>query len=349
MEVVRISKDQTVLRRYVLPCKGKVLVQIGQSVAPGEPIAEVDLPGRFQVFDVVNSLHVKPGQMDKIMKRLAGEEVKVGDVIAQKNGLFSRIFRAYEDGKVLSVREGKVTLALGERKAQVSTAIPGTIVEVIPDRGAVVSAQGALIQGAWGNGLSAAGPFQVTEIDYTKPDRNGNWPDMHGKICFLETCPRLENLRRIVNRKPAGLVFCSAMPGLVPELRGLPIPVILFSGFGDIRIDPITSEVLEVLDGQVVYSNALQREPETDSFPEVFLPKESEQVHGLFESPETLSIGSKVRLLGMPYTGSVGEVVEIPAAAEKFASGLVLQPVVVKRADEQVIRVPRENLELLVQ
>ena len=52
--------------------------------------------------------------------------------------MITRIFRASQDGKIVSLREGRVTLAMGEQKLQVRAPIAGTVVELIPGFGAVI-------------------------------------------------------------------------------------------------------------------------------------------------------------------------------------------------------------------
>ncbi len=62
-----------------------------------------------------------------------GEPVKAGDVICtQKSGLISRLFRASQDGMVVAIRDGRITLALGEKEAASAGNFPGTVVEIIP-------------------------------------------------------------------------------------------------------------------------------------------------------------------------------------------------------------------------
>jgi len=58
-------------------------------------------------------------------------------------------------------------------------------------------------------------------------------------------------------------------------------------------------------------------------------------------------VGSLVRLLGEPYLGSTGRVVELPEKAERFASGLTAKVAVVERQDGSFIRVPVTNLLLM--
>ena len=113
MKKVIIRSGQPVFRQVRLPQPGTVLVRTGQNVEVGDVVAEAVIPEKFQVFDVVNHLRIQPGRLEQSLKRLNGEEVRKGDVIAQKTGMITRIFRASQDGRIVSLREGRVTLAMG--------------------------------------------------------------------------------------------------------------------------------------------------------------------------------------------------------------------------------------------
>ena len=132
-----------------LPVPGNVLVHVGQAVNYDDLIAEAVLPAKFQVFDVVNQFRIKERDLEGCIKRLAGESVQKGDVIARKPGLISRIFRAPEAGKVVAVRDGRVTLAMGEKTIQSYSPISGTVADLIPGFGAQVVARGTSLQAAW--------------------------------------------------------------------------------------------------------------------------------------------------------------------------------------------------------
>ncbi|MFZ3070826.1 MAG: hypothetical protein WA110_06890 [Anaerolineaceae bacterium] len=349
MDKLRIKTNQQILHTFTLPYTGTVMVRTGQDVAAGDCIAEIKMPEHYQVFDVVNSFKINPKHLDRYIERLVGEPVKAGDVIAQKPGLFSRIFRASQDGMIVSIRDGKITLALGEKKERVLATFPGLVVELVPERGAVVATHGTLLQGVWGNGLNGFGElFQILPLgeDLT-PDQINGLPE--GLIVVAGACAKPGQLNRLLGRKPAGLVFGSVDPELLPTLEKLPIPVMCLVGFGDFPVDSYSSALLEKMAGKTVYLNASMPDAIAGVKPEVIMPGEVDTSYGLFTAEDQLSVGTKVRLLGKPYTGSVGIVIELPAEAEMFSSGLVMRSVVVKRQDEQIIRIPRENLEVIVE
>jgi len=345
MQTLQIGCNQQVYRTFTLPYSGTVLVRIGQEVAAGDPIAEVRMPARYQVFDVVNNFKINPRHIDRYIERLVGEPVKAGDIIAQKSGIIGRIFRASEDGMVVAIRDGKITLALGEKVVQVLAAFPGTVVEIISEQGAVIATQGALLQGIWGNGLNVSAVLTRwgEEAEAEKAD------GFAGKILAVDHCASRAQLNRYMAQQPAGMVFGSVLPQVLPELEQADIPMMVLVGFGELPLDPISLQMLKQMQGQMVALNANPPDPLEGTHPELILPGRAQFTEELFPAEELLKVGRRVRLLGKPYAGSVGTVIELPELPEMFASGLVMEAVVVQREDGQVIRVPRANIVVIIE
>jgi len=348
-EILAIACDQQILRSYTLPFTGSVLVRNGQEVEAGQPVAEIQMPERYQVFDAINGLKINPKNIDRHIERLVGEPVKAGDVIAQKSGLISRLFRASQDGMVVAIRDGRITLALGEKKLQVLATFPGTVVEIIPERGAVVAVQGLLLQGVWGNGLNSSGELARLEPTESAAGKKQTTADLQGKIAALPHIADEAAFTALLAHKPAGLVLGSVMPELLPALAEAPLPVMVLVGYGEYEIDTLSTAMLRQMEGQMVSLNANEADASEQSRPDLILPGKAQVSPGLFHEELQLEPGRHVRLLGKPYTGSIGEIVELPAEPEKFASGLVMRAVVVRREDELIVRVPRENVELILE
>ena len=345
MQTLQIGCNQQVYRTFTLPYSGTVLVQIGQEVAAGDPIAEVRMPARYQVFDVVNNFKINPRHIDRYIERLVGEPVKAGDIIAQKSGIIGRIFRASEDGMVVAIRDGKITLALGEKVVQVLAAFPGTVVEIISEQGAVIATQGALLQGIWGNGLNVSAVLTNWGEEPGAEKEAG----IAGKIVAVDHCASRPQLNRYMAQQPAGMVFGSVLPQMLPELEQADIPMMVLVGFGELPLDPISLQMLKQMQGQMVALNANPPDPLEGTHPELILPGRAQFTEELFPAEELLKVGRRVRLLGKPYAGSVGTVIELPEQPEMFASGLVMEAVVVQREDGQVIRVPRANIVVIIE
>ncbi len=149
-------------RQRLLPAAGRVLVRAGQKVATADVIAEAKLePGHLTV-DVARGLGVTPDKADQLVARKVGEQLAEGDVIAGPvGGIISRIVRAPKNGAILAIGAGKVTLSLEGKDFELRAGMPGTVVELVAERGAVIENYGALIQGVWGNGRFDAGIMTV--------------------------------------------------------------------------------------------------------------------------------------------------------------------------------------------
>lgn len=343
MKSALIQADHLLSFPVQLPVPGNVNVHLGQSVEPGDVIAEAVLPDRFQVFDVVNEFRIKESELESCIKRLAGEDLQRGDVIAKKTGLISRIFRAPDDGKVVAVRDGRVTLAMGEKTIQALTPIAGLIGELIPGLGAVIVTRGLSLRGSWGNGKTAVGTLIM--LDAVKEN---SLAEIKDPIVFLDGKAALADLKALQDKGAAGILVSSLDPTSRMGLEKFELPVMSLMGFGESVLDQFSRSVLEELKDSQVYLVARQPDPYRDLKPELFQPHETEKTADLFTQPESSLLGRTARLLGQPYFGSVGKIIELPEKAERLASGIQSQVAVIKREDETVIRVPLENLEILM-
>ena len=338
-----IQTDHLLSFPVELSVPGRVNVHLGQSVEPGDVIAEAVLPAKFQVFDVLNQFRIKENDLEACIKRLAGEDVQRGDVIAKKAGLISRFFRAPEDGKVVAVRDGRVTLAMGEKTVQARAPIGGTVGEIIPGLGAVIVSSGFSLRGAWGNGKTAIGTLVML-----KADQESNLAEVKDAIVFLDGMAALADVKALQDKGAAGLMVSSLDPSLKSALEQVELPVMSLLGFGEAALDQFSRTALEELQNSQVTLVARKSDPYRDVKPELFQPRQTVKTAELFSQPEPALIGRTARLLGQPYFGSVGKIIELPQEAERMASGIQSLVAVIEREDETIIRVPMENLEILM-
>jgi hypothetical protein len=337
-----IQENFSLIHAVKLPVPGKVLVHLGQKIDRGSVIAEAVLPDRFQVFDVLNHFRIDTRDMEFCIKRLAGEDVQKGDVIARKPGLVSRIFRAPEAGKVVSVRDGRVTLAMGERHLEAVSPIAGVVAEIIPGLGAQIFARGSKLNAAWGNGKIASGSLLL--VDQVK---NFDQKDLVEKVVVLTNERLLDVMTILEQAGVAGVVVWALDPLQADRFENGSVPLLSLAGFGDSEISSAMIAVLKELEGKTAYLLAHEPFNRDDQKAALFFPVEQNQAMGLFETEQKSLLGSQVRFWGSPYFGSLGEIIEIPDEEERLGSGILSKVVVVRRAEESVIRVPLENLEIL--
>lgn len=350
VELIRIRSGQQICRSILLSDLGKILVRTGQRVEIGDIIAESVNPAKFLIFDLVNGLKIRSHKVEGCIERLIGEQVEEGDIIAQTKGLLPRIFRSPADGKLISIHDGKVTLALGEKRETVSANIPGVVVELISGRGAVICCQGDVLQGVWGNGLSGQGELVLlADLETDPSEHSDQFKALIGKVVVMDSCSNRARLNALKNLPVGGIVVGSLSPILLEEVEQLPVPLMSLTGFGDSLIDPVSEIMLQKMTGQEVIINANIPDVYTGLKPELILPSSEVSADGLFIDENRVELGAKVRLIGKPYTGNVGTIIELPEDPETFASGLKLIPAVIKRLDGEIIRVPITNFEVIVE
>lgn len=348
MRRVIIAKNQTIYRQVCLPVLGNVNVRAGETIGLDTVIAEVNLPERFEMIDIPNHFKIEPEQSIGMIKRLVGDVISRGDVLAQKEGFITQLFRSPADGKVVSLREGRITLALGMEKRQVFSPVPGMVTEIIPNRGAVIAVRGMVIEGSWANGAVAHGELAIWE-DLDKNVLGIPNDTIEDKIVAFKSPISGGQLRRILRLKPLGLIFPTLVFEQYKLLRESEIAAMSLMGFGDAQMDSVSLAMLENMQGKEVYLLGEKAEDGREVKPFLVLPEESEPDLGLLHEDVSLKAGAKVRLRGKPYTGMVGIVKELPDEPATFASGLKSKMVSVEVADGEILNAAMDNLELIVE
>ena len=346
MRRVIIGHNQTITRQVGLPVHGNIKVRAGEHVEFGDLIAETTLPARFEMIDIPNHFNVSPEEAETMIKRLVGDVIARGDVLAQKDGFITQLFRSPGDGKLVSLREGRITLALGQVKMQVFAPMPGMVAELIDGRGAVITLTGSVVEAAWGNGKNAQGELIFWE-ELEKKGLGIASALVKDKIIVFKKAATAGQLRRVLRLKPAGLV----LPGLSPEqlksTRESDVAVLSLLGFGEARMDVASLELIESMAGQTVYIVAQENALGPKENPLLILPKEKMADLGLYKEEAKLVPGVRVRLRGEPFTGMVGIVKDLPSEEMVFASGLQSPSVVVICEGDQFINASIHNIDLI--
>jgi len=208
MKRVIIGENQTINRPVCLPTHGNLKVRVGEMVEFGSLIAESSQPERFEVIDIPSHFNLSPEQGEGTIKRLLGDVIAKGDVLAQKDGFITQLFRSPGDGKVVSLRDGRITLAIGLEKEQVFAPMPGVVVELIGTRGAMISLTGTVVEGARGNGKVAQG--ELAFWDDLETNLLGVPGEMvKDKLIAFKKFATAGQIRRVLRLKPAGLILPS--------------------------------------------------------------------------------------------------------------------------------------------
>jgi hypothetical protein len=338
----------TIRRERVLPVPGKVVVRKGQKVGATDVVAEARLNPEHLLLDVARGLKLSEEKADQAIQCKPGEKVAEGDVLAGPVGLAKRVVRATKNGRVILTGGGQILLEVENQPYEMKASIPGTIIELLEGRGAIVEATGALIQGVWGNGRIDFGLLHVLAVspdDVLTPDRLD--VSLRGSIVLAGHCNSIEILKAASELPLRGMIFASIDIAIVSTAAKMRLPIVVIEGFGKIPMNSVAFKLLTTNDQREVAVNAEQWNPFLGTRPEIFivLPSAGE----LPQPPETVefSEGQQVHIVRAPYTGKIGTIVEVRPGTTILPNGLATQAALVQLEGSESALIPLANLEVL--
>jgi hypothetical protein len=365
-----VSANTVILKTRRLPIKGEVLVQEGDLVQPDTVVARALLPGILQTVRVAQMLGIEPKQIHSALKVKEGDTVEKDQVIAETKG-FLGLFRGVAKSPVAGTVEliSEVTGHVGVRQPptviDVNAYVQGRVVKVLPQEGAVIETQGALIQGIFGVGGERRGTLRVLVSSPNETLTAQHIPDdVAGQILVGGAAVEADAITRAAERGAVGIVaggirdtdlirYLGRDIGVaITGSEDIPLSIIVTEGFGAIQMASRTFRLLKSLEGKTASINGATQIRAGVIRPEIIVPLEDPT--RLPESPpareaQTLDIGSAVRIIREPYFGRLGTVVELPPELMEIESGTHARVLKAKLDDGTVAVVPRANVEIIVE
>jgi hypothetical protein len=365
-----VSANTVILKTRRLPIKGEVLVQEGDLVQPDTVVARALLPGILQTVRVAQMVGIEPKQIRSVLKVKEGDTVEKDQVIAETKG-FLGLFRGVAKSPVAGTVEliSDVTGHVGVRQPptiiDVNAYVQGRVVKVLPQEGAVIETQGALIQGIFGVGGERRGTLRVLVNDPGETLTAQHIPDdVAGQVLVGGAAVEADAITRAAERGAVGIVaggirdtdlirFLGHDIGVaITGSEEIPLSIIITEGFGAIRMANRTFRLLKSLEGKVASINGATQIRAGVIRPEIIVPLEDPSP--LPESPparetQILEIGSAVRIIREPYFGRLGTVIELPPELMEIESGTHARVLKAKLDDGTVVVVPRANVEIIVE
>lgn len=334
-------------RRRMLPAAGKVLVRHGQKLGALDTVAEAGLAPEFVLIDTGRGLGLAPNKTERYIQCQVGNRIAAGDVIAGPVGFGRRVVRAPKDGRVVLVGPGQVLIEISEKPFELKAGIPGDVVELIPDYGAVLETGGALIQGVWGNGRIEYGALRVLA---KAPDAETHSADidvsLRGAVVLAGCCADEEVLRTGAELPVRGLVFSGLEARLASVAAQLPIPVMVLEGFGRRAHHPAALKLLESHDGRSVAINTEMDAAGSQRLPEIVIPLPTPGNVALPPDVIPLEPGCTVRMIRRPAAGEIGHVIALRGKVA-LPNGVRTHAAEVRLENGQTILIPLVNLEVM--
>lgn len=338
----------SIVRERLLPVSGTVLARLNQKVSPNDVIAETNWAREHVLLDIASALHVNPNVADRLVKYKVNDRVVASAEVAVGKGLFPRSVRAPREGCVVAVGGGQVLIEVGETKVELRAGIPGTIIEIIPNRGAVIQTAGALIQGIWGNGRIDSGLLvNIAE----KPDgvlTTGRLDvSLRGSILLAGMVKDAETLQAAADLPVRGLILSSLYPSLIQQAREMRYPIMVTDGFGPLPMNSIAYKLLSTNAKREVTVNAEVYDRYTGARPETIIPLPISSSPPASREIETFAPGLQVRMRRPPALGMIGLIVAVKPGLTILPSGLRAPAAEVKLENGEMVVAPLVNLEVV--
>ncbi len=338
----------SIIRERLLPVSGTVLVHLGQKVTPMDVIAETRWAREHVLLDVARLLRISPNAADRLIKCEVDDQLAASAEIAIGKGLFPRTVRTPRDGRVVAVGGGQVLMEVGESKMELRAGIPGKVIEVIANKGAILQISGALVQGVWGNGRIDSG-LLVNLMEKPNSMLTVNKLDisLRGSILLGGMVKDAATLDAAADLPVRGLILSSIFPSLLQKAREMRYPIMVTDGFGSLPMNSAAHKLLSTNSKRDVVVNAENFDRYSGARPETIIPLPVSTDPSAPHEVETFVSGLQIRMRRPPFMGMIGSIVSMKPGLSLFPSGLRAPAAEVKLENNETILVPLVNLEVV--
>lgn len=345
--VTHILPLTLIRRERVLPAPGKVLVRAQQKVGPTDTIAEANVHSEYLLLDIARGLGLSVEKADTHIHCEPGDQVTEKEILAGPVGLMRRVIRCPRDGRVILAGSGQILLEAAGKPYQLKAGMPGDVVELLPDRGAIIETTGALIQGVWGNGKA---DFGVLTALARTPDHEAKPGDldvsMRGSIVLLGRCTSEEILRAAEELPLRGLILSSVRAALMPALSQTQIPVLILEGFGEQSFNMLSFKLLSSSDRREIAINADAWDAYKGVRPELVIPMPAPSLVAAPPESAQFAVGQTVRMRGAPFFGAIGVITSLKGPVA-FPGGLHSRAAELRLESGANAVAPLANLEVI--
>lgn len=346
--VVHILPLTSMVRERLLPVAGRVTVRQGQKVSATDVVAEANLGREHVLLDVSRALGLSAEAADRLIRCKVNERVSQDALIAQSRGLPQRSVKAPRSGRVVAVGGGQVLLEVGESGLELQAGMPGTVVQVIGDRGVAIQNAGALIQGVWGNGRIDTG-LMLSMADKPDDALDARRLDvsLRGSILLAGVLRDAEALRAAGELPVRGMVAASMHPALIPLAQQARYPILILEGFGARPMNEAAYRILSTNLKREVTLNAEPWDRYSGVRPELFIPLPVAQEPPIPREIETFAPGQQVRLRRAPHVGEICTLIALRPGLTTLPTGLRAPAGDVRLSGGEQLLVPLANLEVV--
>jgi len=365
---LKVSRRIRHRARRVLPIAGDVLVNVGDTVAAEDVVAQTFMPGDITPINLSNILSIPPGDVPECMLKQEGDEVEVGETLARTKGIFG-LFKSEYKSKVAGTLEtvssttGQLIIRGEPHPVQVKAYLAGEVIEVIPESGVVIEADITYVQGIFGIGGEAYGRIQMACARHDEElDSDLITPEMKDAVIVGGARMTGAAVRRAIEVGASAVVSGGMDDADLREILGhdlgvavtgsenIGVTLIITEGFGEIAMAERTFDLLRSRQGDEAAVNGATQIRAGVMRPEIVIPLSPEQLQEDIEASPgigMMDIGAPVRIIRDPHFGLIGTVTELPSELQVLDSESKARVLKVQFDSGDVVTVPRANVELI--
>jgi len=269
---LKVTEKMLLKKDRILLLKGDVLVKVGDKVKPDDVIARTLLPGNVLPLNVANKLGIPPEDIDMVMLKKVGDNIKTGEPIAMSKTLFffKNYCNATLNGKIESISNitGQVLQRGEPTPVEVKAYLDGMVTEVFPNEGVAVTCVASFVQGIFGIGGETFGNLQMATPDNnTVLDENYIKAEFKDKVIVGGSLVTAEAFKKAIKVGVNGIVVGGLDDKDLRDFLGYDIGVaitgaddsgttlVVTEGFGQINMALKTFELLKSHENEMVCIN----------------------------------------------------------------------------------------------
>ena len=362
---LKVKKSTTVQKLRRLPLLGEVFVNEGDTVKYDDIIAKTEISGDPEIVKVAMIIGLEPEDTPRYMTKEVGDQVEKGDRLAFYSALFGLIKKEVKSpvsGTLESFSDvtGQAIIRGAPIPVDVDAYIPGTVIEVMPNEGALIETHAAFIQGIFGIGgevhgdihMAVSGNDQVLEADMITPEHEG-------KVLIGGSRVTLDALKKAVELNVSAVVsggirhedlttFTGEEIGVaITGQEEVGITLIITEGFGNMNMSQRTFDLLKEFEGYSASVNGATQIRAGVLRPEIIIPHHLVEEDTGKELSQGMVPGTPIRIIRQPYFGAIGKVHSLPVELQQLESESMVRVVNIELDEGEVVTVPRANVEII--
>lgn len=354
-----------------LPLPGKALVKVGDRVEASQVVLTAELPGELEIVRLSDRLGVPPEEALPALKARVGMNVEKREVLAELSsffGLFNVQVESPCSGTVEFLTETNAHLGIRRPATQMNLRayVDGEVVHIEERKSVTIRAQGAQIQGIFGVGGERHGNVLLLP---GAPDQKVRLADIEQlgdevNACILIGGSSFESaaLRRAAQLGAVAVITGSIDSETLRDYVGfeigvsitgdedVPLTLIVTEGFGNLALSPRIHKLAQSLVGKPGSVSGATQVRAGALRPELFVslppPNKTGQVTSNEGISKVLEVGSRIRVIRVPYFGQFGTVREMPHEPQAMPCGSIVRVLRAVLEDGTEVVVPRANVEL---